>query len=350
MLVIPIKKIEDFDRAQLLGDLVEFRLDLFEMVDLKKLKTFPLSEVIFTLRIKEQGGQFKGSEKERQTIIKSLLELNPGYFDLEADMDPHFIENVMKDHPKTTFIGSTHNFIETPLELPFDSRFPIFKMATLAQSTIDSLKVLKWIQEHRGRVAGMAMGEKGLITRVLGKPSGSVLSYAALDSENETAPGQISSKELKEIYRFDELNEKTTFYGVIGKPVNNSLGHLIHNNLMREKEINGVYVRMEVDPSELSLFLPLAKEVGFKGLSVTMPLKEAVVPFMQKLHEDVREIESVNTIKINDHFEGYNTDSYREGYDIHGLPMYIHQASIEDEIWFNIDREEAYNIIKKSLE
>ena len=60
------------------------------------------------------------------------------------------------------------------------------------------------------------MGESGKWTRILGLAHGAFMTYAALDAGKETAPGQVSAKDLIEVYRAKELDENTEVYGIIG--------------------------------------------------------------------------------------------------------------------------------------
>ena len=70
-----------------------------------------------------------------------------------------------------------------------------------------------------------------------------------------------------------------------------------------------MYVKLNVKPRELEEFFVLAHELNFKGISVTMPLKEAAIPYLNELSWDAQKIGSVNTIAfINGKSIGYNTD------------------------------------------
>ncbi len=60
------------------------------------------------------------------------------------------------------------------------------------------------------------MGESGKWTRILGLAHGAFMTYAALDAGRETAPGQVSAKDLIEVYLAKELDEQTEIYGIIG--------------------------------------------------------------------------------------------------------------------------------------
>ena len=135
----------------------ELRLDLFPSLDLELLQRFLQNStrpVMLTLRRASQGGGFQGGEPERETLIKQLLSLDPHFFDLEYDMRPEFLSEVLKSHPKTQFILSYHNFQKIPENLVeiyrAMAKYPVFsyKIAAMTHSTNDALKMLIFAKKH----------------------------------------------------------------------------------------------------------------------------------------------------------------------------------------------------------
>ena len=80
----------------------------------------------------------------------------------------------------------------------------------------------------------------------MGPAFGAPLTYGSLDTGKETAPGQITAKDLIEIYRVKELTEKTQVFGVIGDPVSKSLSPYMHNPAFRAAGIDAVFMHLEV--------------------------------------------------------------------------------------------------------
>ncbi|MBM3183696.1 MAG: shikimate dehydrogenase [Chlamydiae bacterium] len=297
-------------------DGIELRLDLFhwEFEKVKYLLDRSPHPVMLTLRKKSQGGKFEGTEEEREAVILKLLALQPPFFDLEGDMRPTFLENTIKKFPKTKFVLSHHDFEKTPenLESIYQNfmRFHPFscKIAAFANATNDALKMLLFAKNHRN-VSVICMGEKGEFARVLGKIAGNVIDYAVFEGQEKTGPGQLTAEELISIYRYPTLNEKTAIYGLIGNPVVKSPGHIHHNGVFREKNVNAVYVKMIVNPEELEEFLNLAKQLSFHGLSVTIPLKGKIVPFVDHIDPKTKQIGAINTLRFEkNQLFGTNTD------------------------------------------
>jgi shikimate dehydrogenase len=102
-----------------------------------------------------------------------------------------------------------------------------------------------------------------------------------------------------------------TTYGLIGYP----LGHSFSKKYFTEKfEKEGIFEKeYQLFPIETIEDLPhlLAENPKIKGLNVTIPYKEIVIPFLDELHPTAAQIKAVNCIKIeNGRLIGYNTDAF----------------------------------------
>jgi 3-dehydroquinate dehydratase/shikimate dehydrogenase len=164
--------------------------------------------MIFTLRNKSQGGFYLHNETQRLQDITSLCEISPDFLDLEYDISKEFLQKIHEVFPKIKLICSYHNFNETPQNLPSllgdmqNPCFQIYKIATQANSITDSKRMLQFVKETHQTIPliGICMGEHGKVTRILGPKAGNILNYACVSDELATAPGQISLKELVNIY------------------------------------------------------------------------------------------------------------------------------------------------------
>lgn len=107
------------------------------------------------------------------------------------------------------------------------------------------------------------------------------------------------------------INGKTALYGIIGNPVSHSLSPVMHNAAFAELGENSVYLPFPV--LDLEAGLQGLKAIGVKGVSVTIPYKEAVIPLLDAIEDVARQIRAVNTVEIKDvggkkHLCGSNTD------------------------------------------
>ncbi len=103
------------------------------------------------------------------------------------------------------------------------------------------------------------------------------------------------------------IDTQTELYGIIGNPVHHSLSPMIHNGAFKRLGWNAVYLVFEV--KNLEEALKGIRGLGVRGVSVTIPFKTEVVPFLDKVEGLARKIGAVNTI-VNRRGKliGYNTD------------------------------------------
>lgn len=294
------------------ADLIEFRLDLYDHSSIvRNVIDSCFLPTIFTLRSQENGGFFKGNESDQLEILSSLIDLKPDYIDLDNSICAEYLKIFPSE---IKIIRSYHNFEKTPedLDVVLDelSSIPadLYKIATMANTTQDALRLLNFAKDSQKPLTAMAMGEIGEITRVLGPVVGCPFVYASLNRKTSTAPGQISATTLRSVYHHNLLDRETSLFGLVGDPVKQSIGHLVHNTNMKDQ--GAVYVKLHVTPDELEPCLELAVKLGFKGLSVTIPHKESIIPLLDEVDDVAGTIGAVNTVTIkNGRLYGSNTDA-----------------------------------------
>ncbi len=97
---------------------------------------------------------------------------------------------------------------------------------------------------------------------------------------------------------------------VIGYPVAHSLSPRLHGFWLKKYGIAGEYSAVEVKPEELENFIKNMSANGYSGVNVTIPHKEAVIPFLDGIDKYARAIGAVNTIIVDDgKLYGTNTDA-----------------------------------------
>lgn len=98
-------------------------------------------------------------------------------------------------------------------------------------------------------------------------------------------------------------------FGLIGYPVKHSLSPLMHNAAFKALNLDASYELFELKPQELEAFFKTLPQKNISGLNVTIPYKEQVLPFLDKIAEQAELIGAVNTIAVStDKLEGFNTD------------------------------------------
>jgi 3-dehydroquinate dehydratase/shikimate dehydrogenase len=212
-------------------------------------------------------------------------------------------------------IASFHDFEATPPNLPSlmdricASPGQIAKLATSVTSWDDNRRLLDLLKRTWPKpviVAGM--GEIGQITRVVGPTRGGLLTYAGLTA-NASAPGQLTIGEMNDVYRFRRAGPATKLVGIVGNPVSHSLSPNLHNRAFETLNLDFIYLKFRTP--DVKDFFANAREIGIEGFSVTIPHKTAVIPFLDEITPEAREIGAVNTVSSrNGKWIGDNTDVY----------------------------------------
>lgn len=107
------------------------------------------------------------------------------------------------------------------------------------------------------------------------------------------------------------INGKTQLVGLIGWPVSHSFSPAMHNAALKALGLNWVYVPLPVPPSRVGDALRGLKALGFQGVNVTVPHKQAVMPFLDEISPAAKAIGAVNTILVEEEtgrLLGHNTD------------------------------------------
>lgn len=284
--------------AQKGAELVEFRLDyLSHLPDLGRLLKDRPTPVVITIRRAEDKGRWRDSEEQRQTLLRQAIVQGVEYVDLEWD-----IATQIRRYGKTKRIISYHNFNETPEDLAdihakMTKLDPdIIKLATMANSPGDMVRMLQLVKHSSVPTAGFCMGEFGMASRVLCGKYGSPLTYATFSKDRELAPGQLSFDEMHRLYGFDRINADTQVFGVLGDPLSHTYSPLIHNSAFQHLGINAVYVPFRVPKDKLQATLREFDWLDVKGYSVTIPHKEDVISKADLSDEAVRTIGAANTL------------------------------------------------------
>ena len=283
-------------RVQDQCDAFEWRLDYLTELDIEGLanaRSQISHPLIFTLRPVDQGGRYGGDERERLRIIDQLGALQPDYIDLEHKVPDAFISRFHLQYTTVSIMRSYHNFNNTPNDLDGilqsmqHKHCAGYKLITTAQSTIDCLRMLQFVQRVSAmyRIVGHCMGEVGQPSRVIGKVVGNMFTYASISEHNAPAPGALSLQTLNDIYRIRRLTSATAVYGLLGDPIRQSVGHIFHNDNFVQQQIDAVYVKLQVTKSQLGDFFRLITGLPFKGFSVTMPLKNSLAPFVFQVEQ-----------------------------------------------------------------
>ena len=113
-----------------------------------------------------------------------------------------------------------------------------------------------------------------------------------------------------------------TALGIIGYPIGHSMSPVFQQAALNACGVDAQYVAYQVPPGEVGEFVNGLRQPGIMGINVTVPHKEAVIPFLDEIDDWATEAGAVNTIvNRQGRLTGHNTDGYgflralREGAD-----------------------------------
>jgi len=327
---------EDIGRAEELGaEMIELRCDTAsarQMVEAIELVRVP---VVVTVRPTWEGGFCQKADRERLAIFEAAIDAGVEYLDVEllAWEKSKAVREVLGDLAAkhgTRLIVSNHCFGGRPADI--DERLKrlravkeasVLKIAWKAESILDAIEALRLSAK---KVVALAMGEEGLISRLLAGKFGAPFTFASAAVGKESAPGQPTVGELVDVYRWGKQAADVPVFGVVGWPVGHSLSPHIHNAGFEAVGVSGVYVPLAVR-ADYEAFrdaidaLRSCPGMNLRGLSVTIPHKENAMRYVLEKGGSVDELSTrigvINTIVFskletlgggNSKLEGFNTD------------------------------------------
>jgi len=300
---------------------LEFRLDALEKMEKHATAVGHVAQIgkflaahsqivaIATCRRKAFGGGFSGTLHEELEILHRASEAGFSLLDVEIESAEE-CETQLFDNLREAWLEagaalmiSFHDYEKAGDPDSVFARIQNFapdfvKIVSSARCLSDSLHMLRWIEERSGeaQLVGIAMGEAGIVSRILSLRAGSAFTFAASPVGDPTAPGQMTARTLKELYRIEDLDQATRIYGVAGNPIAHSLSPLMQNTAFRRERINAIYLPLKSEKVED--LLSLIRGLPLSGLSVTMPLKLQLLPFLTNVDPLTAKLGACNTIRM----------------------------------------------------
>jgi 3-dehydroquinate dehydratase/shikimate dehydrogenase len=302
---------------------LEFRLDYLSKPGLAipRVKRFteqhPGTVVVATCRRVASGGKFRGSIASQLDVLSKASAAGCQLVDVELQTAMKCKpEQLQKLRSRAGLILSFHDFratkkLDETLEKMRAFPADYYKLVGTATTLSDNVSMIQFLAREGDRqsLVGMCMGEQGVISRVLGLRAGSAFTFASAGIGQETAPGQITAQELRNVYRIEQVDAATRIYGVVGDPIAHSLSPAIMNAAFRRENVNAVYLALHA--KTLKDLLTCVREVPIHGLSVTMPYKESILPHLDNTDAHTTKIGACNTVvRAQDgKLYGFNTDA-----------------------------------------
>ncbi|MEK7248948.1 MAG: shikimate dehydrogenase [Bacteroidota bacterium] len=298
------------------ADMFELRLDLIQEPPMSMLMSATNKPIVATCRPMWEGGAFDGSETERMEILEATSMLGADYVDIEWKADKTLLQEFLNRRKESKVILSHHQFENKSINVSkLYARMraigaDVLKAAYVANDVADiryAFDFLNLARRDKQRAVAIAMGESGEPSRILYNKYGGWATYASTEDGKNSAPGQIPASQLKQLYRADKISSKTKVYGVIGNPLNQSKGVYLHNPLFQRAKKDAVYCRFQV--KDIFAFMKHVAPI-LSGFSVTLPHKQTVMKFADRLDSTAKGIGAVNTVvRQNGKLVATNTDA-----------------------------------------
>jgi 3-dehydroquinate dehydratase/shikimate dehydrogenase len=320
----PAEMVEKADVVVRENPFIEFRLDYLPKpaLALARIKAFteyhPEALIVATCRRAANGGRFRGSIAVQVDLLAKAATQGCHLVDVELETAARLKPaDFVKLRRSANLILSYHDFRATrKLEETFAKMqqysADFIKIVSTANSLYDNAVMMKFLERHSHShsLIGVCMGEQGIISRVLAVRAGSQFTFAAANPGEETAPGQIAGRTLRETYRIEQVDTATRVYGVVGDPIAHSLSPIMLNTAFRRENVNAVYLALHA--RTLDDLLACVRDIPIHGMSVTMPYKEAIVKHLDKSDALTTKIGACNTVvrSQDGKLYGFNTDVY----------------------------------------
>jgi len=143
------------------------------------------------------------------------------------------------------------------------------------------------------------------------------------------------------------------FFGIIGKELSHSLSPLLHNTWFKKHNIKSTYSLIEIEEDQIGEVINKIKKKELQGINVTIPYKQAVIPYLDLVINDAKETSSVNTIYLNsdNKIVGENTDVY--GFDCSFIKKLKDEDLLEKNILIlgagGVTPSVIYALVKKKI-
>ncbi|UCD08682.1 MAG: type I 3-dehydroquinate dehydratase [Dehalococcoidales bacterium] len=200
--------------AESIVDLFEIRIDLIGDGWETVAKTVNKSWIA-TNRTIDEGGRWNGNEARRIERLLQAIELGAEMVDVEYRTKnlKNIVPLVKKrakcilsfhDTEKTPSLNELKNIVDGQIKAGAD----ICKVVTAAKEYQDNLTVLELVRAfHTSRIVSFAMGQLGQTSRILSPLIGADFTYGSIEEGKESAPGQITVKQMIETYRIIGLGD-----------------------------------------------------------------------------------------------------------------------------------------------
>ena len=298
------------------ADVLEMRVDLLapalrsptairqQWAALRRVSSLP---IIWTVRSQGQGGAFEGTEDEMVALLQLGVRLGADFVDVEGCWSTKAKQAILSSKSGARIILSYHDFTDKYysaqqlgkvfVSLHCGGAADVVKVAIKTSKPSQMTEMEYAIMTFRAAnpatpAVGLCMGAAGKLSRV----SNRFLTFSTHPLLPGTAaPGQLTAEEIHKLKIELGLLPGTRKFYLFGSPIAKSASPAMHNAAFQAQGLTG-YVYDRLETTDVSVALEAIAAPDFGGGSVTMPLKEELLPHMGMLSDSARRIGAVNTV------------------------------------------------------
>lgn len=197
-------------KAEVLADMIEIRLDVMETFDLEEIIRAVSKPIMVTYRSRGQGGEGSAHYGTRIRYLMNAIKAGADFVDVEFSLPSELRHELFQMHGASRLIISNHQLKGTPSREKLEGLLrkmaatgaDIVKIVTQAGALQDNLRVLGLIPLAKNlgiKIIAFCMGPMGRISRIASPFMGGYLTFASLETGEESASGQIPIREMKQI-------------------------------------------------------------------------------------------------------------------------------------------------------
>lgn len=265
--------------------------------------------LLLTLRTSAQGGRFDQGHAAYEQRIGRLLREHPGLVDVEWSDAPH-VARLIEQAPHRVVLswhgrGAAAAQLDQVAADMAVSPVALRKLAVDTSDAADLGHLLDVAARLPRPFVVLGLGVAGRTSRILYRRFGSAWTFASLGTAVPGAPGQLSLVDANLMMPGDDLPTPLGILG--GDQVAHSPGVRVYNYVFRDRRLPYSYVAWPT--ARLTESLATIARLGFRGLSVTMPHKQAALACCAQVDPLAMRVGAVNTlVRDGDQWTGFNTD------------------------------------------
>lgn len=298
--------------------------------------------IVYTVRTQNQAGTYPDDADGIEKMFELLawgLRGGVEVLDVESAWDPSKTDALLKlaeERYSSQILGS-HHVVGKEIEL--EEAVGLFEQCSLDGRAHGAKVVLSIEDDDKDRMAyeaaliseelaasegrpvipniSLILGDNGQFSRVINLP------FTPVTHESlpfKAAPGQLTSNEIMTTRLLTKIFQSKK-YAILGHKIAYSVSPQMHGAAFAATKLPHEYLRVDVETVEEFINSPLFQSADFGGTSVTIPHKQAIMPYVDVMSDEAKSIGSVNTVIVKEEFvdEDFKRVIYGDNTDWRGI-------------------------------